>query len=217
MVIATICFMTKPLRVLIASDLFILSSFALISPIFAIFVLHNISGATIASAGMAITIQMFTKALFQIIVGKWVDEERGNCRELNTMVLGSILISLVPIGYIFCRSITDVYLVQVLYGLGQALAYPSWRVLFNRYLTTESAGYEFGVYDTVISFGIATAAAIGAYFAENYSFNLLFIMVSVISALGSTFLLSIFKYETTCNVPLPVSIKIRFKKGAEVK
>jgi MFS family permease len=204
--------MRQPLRLLIISDLFILSSFALISPIFSIFILKNIGQATIASAGMAVTIQMFTKALFQIIVGKWADEERGNCRELNAMIVGSILISLVPIGYIFCRNVIDVYIIQVLYGLGQAFAYPTWRVLFNRYLNQEKAGYEFGVYDTITSFGIASAAAIGGYLAQNYSFNLLFIIVSVVSFIGSTFLISIFKHEAACPVLLPVGIKLKFRK-----
>lgn len=201
--------MKRPLRTLIISDLFILSSFALISPIFAIFILNNLGHATIASAGMAVTIQMFTKALFQIVVGKWTDEEKGNCRELNAMIIGSVMISLVPIGYLFCKEVTDVYIVQVLYGLGQALAYPSWRVLFNRYLNQEKAGYEFGVYDTITSFGIATSAAIGAYFAENFSFHMLFIVVSVMSMVGSAFLISIFKDETSCSIFIPTRFKIR--------
>ena len=209
--------MKRALRTLIISDMFILSSFALISPIFAVFILNNIGQATVASVGMAVTIQLFTKAIFQIIVGKWADEEKGNCRELNAMIVGATLISLVPIGYIFCRSVIDVYVIQVLYGLGQALAYPTWRVLFNRYLNQDKAGYEFGVYDTMTSFGMASAAAIGAYFAQNYSFNVLFVIVSIMSFIGSLFLISIFKQETSCPVFLPVGIKLKFNKQTTVK
>lgn len=201
--------MQRPLRALIISDLFILSGFSLISPIFAIFILNNLGGATIASAGMAVTIQMFTKALFQIIVGKWADEERGNCRELNAMIVGTTIISLVPIGYLFCKEVTDVYIMQVLYGIGQALAYPTWRVLFNRYVNQEKAGYEFGIYDTVTSFGMATSAAIGAYFAQTFSFQLLFIIVSCLSLVGSVFLITIFKDETSCPIYAVPHRKIR--------
>lgn len=204
--------MNKSLRVLIISDLFIMSSFGLIQPIFSIFILNNIAGATIASAGMAITIQLFTKALFQIIVGKWTDTEKGNCRELYAMLAGSLLISIVPLGYLVCKNITDLYIIQILYGLGQALAYPSWKVLFNRYINQDKAGYEFSIYDTTVGFGIATTAAIGGYFAEIYSFLPLFIAVSILSFFGTMFLVYIFKHELTCRVQLPISIQLRFKK-----
>lgn len=204
--------MNKPLRALIISDLFIMSSFGLVQPIFSIYILNQIAGATIAAAGMAITIQMFTKALLQIIVGKWTDNEKGNCRELYAMLAGSLLISAVPLGYLICKDITDLYIIQVLYGLGQALAYPSWKVLFNRYINQDKAGYEFSIYDTVIGFGVAAAAAIGGYFAEIYSFTPLFIAVSILSFLGTLFLTYIFKHEFTCRVQLPISVELKFKK-----
>ncbi len=208
--------MNKPLRALIISDLFIMSSFGLIQPIFSIYILNNIAGATIASAGMAITIQLFTKALFQIIVGKWTDDEKGNCRELYAMLAGSMLISIVPLGYLICKDVAGIYIIQVLYGLGQALAYPSWKVLFNRYINQDKAGYEFSIYDTTIGFGVATAAAIGGYFAETYSFLPLFIAVSILSFLGTMFLTYIFKHEFTCRVQLPVAVQLRFKKKERI-
>lgn len=204
--------MHKGLRALILSDLFILSSFGLIQPIFSIFIIRNITGATIASAGMAITIQLFTKSLLQIIVGKWTDEEAGNCRELYAMLAGSLLISVVPLGYLVCKNVSSLYIIQMLYGLGQALAYPSWKVLFNRYLNQDKAGYEFSIYDTVTGFGMATAAAIGGYFAETYSFVPLFIAVSILSFLGTSFLTYIFKHEFTCRVRLPIAVQLRFRK-----
>lgn len=205
--------MNKALRVLILSDLFILSSFGLISPIFSIFIIKQIPDATIASAGMAITIQMFTKAILQIIVGKWTDEEKGNCRELYSMLAGSLLISIVPLGYILCKTIAGLYLIQIMYGLGQALAYPSWKVLFNRYLNQDRAGYEFSIYDTVVGLGIASAAAIGGYIANTYSFTPLFIAVSTVSFLGAGLLVYIFKEECTCRIHLPVSAELKLKYG----
>jgi predicted Kef-type K+ transport protein len=77
--------MHKVLRTLIVSDIFIVGSFGLLQPIFAVFVIQGIEGATLTSVGMALTIQMFTKAAFQILVGKWDDEGEGNKRELETL------------------------------------------------------------------------------------------------------------------------------------
>lgn len=190
--------MHKIIRSLVVSDLFILSSYGLIQPIFSIFILRNVVDATITGVGVALTIELFTRAVFQIVIAKWADEERGNCRELYTLLLGSLLISIVPVGYLLSRTMLMVYFAQFVHGLGQALSYPSWRVLFTRYIRQDQAGYEWGIYDTVTSLGIAGAATIGAYFADTYSFTYLFVIVSVLSFLGTGFIVHIFNHEFTC-------------------
>lgn len=194
--------MNKVLRTLVVSDLFILSSFGLIQPIFAVFLLKNIATTTITSVGVAITIQIFTKAVLQIFIARWTDEERGNCRELYTLLAGSLIISLVPLGYILAHSISHIYLVQIIYGIGQALSYPSWRVIFTRYLSQERTGLEWGIYDTITSFGVALAATLGAYFAEQYSFTHLFIFVAIMSLVGTMFIAHIFQQEFSCRIKL---------------
>lgn len=195
--------MNRVLRTLILSDLFVLSSFGLIQPIFAVFVITGITGATVAAAGIAVTIQLFTKACFQILVARWADSERGNCRELYALLAGSLIVSLVPLGYALCQDLWQLYLTQFFYGLGQALNYPSWRVLFTRYMNASEAGYEWGVYDTIISFGTAGSAAIGGVLAQQFSFVYLFIFVSILSLVGTSFLTFIFQQEFTCRIKLP--------------
>lgn len=195
--------MNKVTRTLILSDLFILSSFGLIQPIFSIFILKNIPDGTIAAAGIAITIQTLTKALFQIPISRWTDEDQGNCRELYTLILGSVFISITPALYIVIHSVAQLYIIQIIYGLGLALSFPSWRVLFSRYLNKDHAGYEYSVYDTVVSLGIAATASIGAYVAQIYSFQILFAVGSIFSFVGTAFLITIFKDEFSCHVPLP--------------
>lgn len=187
--------MHKILRALILSDLFILGSFGLIQPIFAVFMLSEITGVNLTAIGVATAIQLVTKGVFQIAVGKWTDEERGNKRELAAMFVGSALMTLVPIGYAFSSAITHIYLLQFVYGLGSALVYPGWVVVFMRYTRENNAGYEWGVYNTVISFGSAAAAFLGANLAETYSFFALFIVVSLLSLVGTSFILHIFKHE----------------------
>lgn len=187
--------MNKVLRLLTLSDLFILSGFGLIQPIFAIFVIQQIPGATITAVGISTAIQLFTCGIFQIIIGKWADEEKGNKRELTGLVIGSILISFVPLGYIIAKSLAVLFFIQFLYGLGQAFWYPSWRVIFSRYADRNKEGYEWATYSTVVSFGAAGAAALGGFFVEQFSFATIFIIVSIASFIGSTFLIQIFNRE----------------------
>ncbi len=187
--------MHKILRSLILSDFFILSSFGLVQPIFALFIMNNITGATVTAVGVAVTIQLVVKAVFQIIVGKWADEGDGNRRDLIALIAGSVLQSCVPLGYLFLHNLAEIYVLQVIYGLGLALAYPGWMVIFTRYIRSDKAGYEWGVYNTTISLGTAVAAALGAYLADIYSFNVLFVIVSILSFVGTGFIVHIFIHD----------------------
>jgi MFS family permease len=189
--------MNLVLRALILADLFILGGFGLVQPIFAVYMLQNLGGATVASVGVALTVQLFVKAVFQILVGKWGDEEKGNKRELLCLLAGSILISFVPIGFVFAKNVGHVYLIQALFGFGQALNYPSWRVMFSRYTLHDKAGYQWGVYDTVVSLATAASAALGGFIAQSYSFHYLFLLVSFLSFIGTGFIVHIFKHEFT--------------------
>lgn len=189
--------MHKILRALILSDLFILGSFGLIQPIFAIYMLNNISGATVVAIGVATAVQLITKSILQIFVAKWTDDERGNRRELITLFTGSVVMSLVPLGFIFSSNITHVFLLQFFYGIGSALVYPGWVVVFMRYTRDEKAGFEWSLYNTIISLGTAFAAFFGAYVAETYNFDYLFVGVSVLSFVGTGFIVYVFKHEFT--------------------
>lgn len=189
--------MHRILRVLILSDLFILGGFGLIQPVFAIFILQQINQATVTAVGLAVAVQLLTKALFQSFVGRWSDEERGNRRELGTLFVGSLIMSLVPLGYFFSHTLAQVFFLQFAYGLGGALAYPGWMVIFTRYLRHDKAGYEWGAYNTIITLGTAATAFLGAYIVDQYSFQHLFVLICGLSLLGTSLLTYIFKHEFT--------------------
>lgn len=190
--------MHKVLRALILSDLFLLGGFGLISPIFAVFMLGGgISGATITAVGIATAVQLVAKGFFQIAIAKWTDAEAGNRRELLALFVGSLLMSFAPFGFIFATTVWHVYLIQFIYGFGAACAFPGWVVIYSRYGRQEKAGYEWSVYNTVISFGTAVTAYLGATLADTFSFNVLFIIVGLLSLIGASFIIVIFQHEFT--------------------
>lgn len=189
--------MHKVLRALISSDLFLLGGFGLIQPVFAVFMLEDIGGATLTAAGIATAIQLVTKGIMQIVVSKWTDGDEGNRRELVSLFAGSVIMSVVPFFLAHASTLAHIYILQFCYGLGAAVAYPGWMVIYSRYARQEHAGYEWSIYSTVISFAMAATAAIGAYLADFYSFKTLFYVVGLFSIVGTLFIFYIFKTEFT--------------------
>ena len=185
--------MNKKLLLLILSDVLILSSFGLLAPIFAIFIIGNIEGGSIVAAGLATTIFLVVKCTVQLPLSKYfVDKEKHKTRSL---LIGTFLIITVPFIYIFATHVNTIYIAQAVYGLGAALAYPAWFSLFTAYIDKKHKGFEYTLWSTGVGIGSAIAAFFGAKIAELLGFKTLFFFVGVIAFLGFLLLIVLDRIE----------------------
>lgn len=183
--------LNKIISFLILSDFFILAGWGLVSPIFAVFVTDQIPGAGVGAVGLASTIYLLLKSGLQVPLASIIDRIRGEKDDFLAMMIGSIIITIVPLLYIFVRTVPQLFLVQALYGIGGALSYPSWMALFTRHVDKQKEGWSWSIYYTTVDLSGAAVAAIGGYLAEKIGFDSLFLLVFGFSLLGSMVLLEI--------------------------
>lgn len=181
------------IRTLTIADVFILFGFGLVGPIFAIFLTENIKGGSVEVVGIASMIYLITKSLGQLPVAQVIDKIKGERDDFWTMVVGSIGISSVPLLYLLARVPLHVYIIQFIYGLSQAMVFPSWMAIFTRHIEPEKEGIAWGLYYTLIDLSSAGAALLGGIIAKNMGFAPLFIAVSTISLFGSSWLMLVYK------------------------
>jgi DHA1 family quinolone resistance protein-like MFS transporter len=166
--------MNKTLKILILSDIFILGGFGLITPILAIFIEGGLKDGTVFAAGMASMIWFFTYSILQIVFSyKFNPKDR-----LWMLRLGTIIIALVPFGYIFMTSVNHLYAIEFLYGIGAAFAYPSWSSLFTSHLEKGARGFQYSLHSSGVGFAAAITAGVGGWLADNVTLNLGFINLS---------------------------------------
>ena len=95
--------MNLKLKLLILSDVFILSSFGLIAPIFAVFIDGGVEGGNLVSAGLATTIFLIVKSSVQLPLSKYlIDREK---HKTHLLLLGTALIITVPFIYVFLSAL----------------------------------------------------------------------------------------------------------------
>ncbi len=176
------------IKILIFSDLLVLSGFGLITPIFAVFITENISGGNLATVGVASAIYLGSKSLFQIPVAIFSDKIKGERDDFTFLMIGSLLFSLIPLAYIFITTPDMLYLVQFFYGAATALTIPTWYAIFTRHIDRNKEGVEWGAYNTLTDLGAAISASIGGFLALQLGFSKLFLVVCLFSVLGTTFL-----------------------------
>jgi MFS family permease len=191
--------MNKTLKLLIISDIFIIGAFGLITPILSIFIEGGLTGGGIFAAGVASAIWFVTHSVLQIIFSyKFNPKDR-----LWMLWLGTIIITIVPFAYIFITHVYHLYLIEFLYGLGAALAYPAWSSLFTAHLEKGKRGFQYSLHSSGYSFAAAITAVVGGWLAENVhldlgfvqlnGFQIVFALTGIFSLVGLVFLFKIDK------------------------
>lgn len=172
--------MNKTLKLLIISDIFIFGGMGLVSPILAIFIKDNLVGGTIMAAGVASMIFLITHSLLQLLFAyKFNPKDR-----IWMLILGTVLITLVPFGYIFSTHIYHIYLVEFIFGVGAAFAYPSWSSLFTSNLEKGKRGFQYSIYSSSVGLGTAITAGVGAWLAERIGFEIVFAITGLLAIIG---------------------------------
>lgn len=151
--------MQKIIKLLIYSDIFLITGFGLIAPIFAIFIKENLIGGSLVSAGLASSLYLVVKSVVELPSAKYVDKHR---HRVLFLILGTFLISIVPFLYVFSTHVKHIYIAQVLYGFGAALSTPTFLALFSKHLDKKKEDFEWAVYGSVMGLGTAATAYLGA-------------------------------------------------------
>lgn len=177
------------IKILTISDIFIISGFGLVAPIFAVYVTDNISGGSLQAAGVASMIYLLARSLGQIPVAHILDKIVGERDDFKALFYGTLVTSFVPLLYIFVDSVWQLYLVQLIYGISASFIAPSWLAMFTRHVDKNHEGMEWSIYSMTTDLGAAAVAGLGGIIAYSYGFRPLFVMVFLMSITGTLFLL----------------------------
>jgi len=175
--------MNNTTKLLIISDIFVLTGFGLIDPILSIFIKWNLVGGTIFAAGAASMLFIITKSIVQMPFSRYVDKH-GRISRIKGLIIGTFLVSSVPFIYVFSNNIVFIYIAQVIHGFGSGLAFPSWMGLWSKNLNEEQRSFEWSLYSTLIGIGTGLSGLIGAEIAELFGFTYTFLMVGIMSIIG---------------------------------
>ncbi len=184
--------MNRILTTLVLSDVFLVSSFGLVSPIFAVFVNQQVLGGSLIVVGIGESIYLAVKSILQLPIGILIDRISGEKIDFYLAISGSLLINISVFLYIFATLPIHIYLIQALMGVAGAISYPAWMGLFSRNMEQGKESFVWSVHSTFTELFSAAAAAIGGYIATTLGFHSLFLVVSAMGFAGTVFLITIY-------------------------
>lgn len=184
----------KVIQILIYSDILIVSAFTIFSPVFAIFVNNQIIGASVRTVGFAIAIYWIIRTVVQLPIARFLDKYDGERDEFLALLFGSFLFSAIPFLYIFVRYPWQIYVLHGIFGLADSLAASSYLSVFSRHLTLERMSFEWSLRSVFVGVGSAIAGAFGGTLADFWGFKSVFILIGILSFIGSIILIFLNPY-----------------------
>lgn len=187
----------RVIRHLVISDFVINFAFGLLGPIFAVFILKNVPGSSLKVIGLSTTFYWIARTLSTVPLSKLMDRTDGERDEFFFAIIGSVIFSSVPLFYLFAHAPWHLYLIQFVNGLANSMAVPAWRILFTDHIDRGKTGFEWSLEDIAIGVAMGTSAYLGSLLAEKFGFQVVFVLLSILSYAGTIILIPLYKDAKT--------------------
>ncbi|HVZ11239.1 MAG TPA: MFS transporter [Candidatus Paceibacterota bacterium] len=182
------------IRYLVIADFFVNAGFSFFAPVLAIFITGQIKGGTIEAVGIGTAIVQIIKVVFELPIARILDRNHGEYDDYVSLVFGAVLITLVPFLYLLASTITHMYIIQAIYGLGIAFVLPPWYAIFSRHVDPTQESFEWTLDSVSIGIAAAAAAAAGGFLAQRFGFDFVFLAAGALAILGGVLQCKIFRY-----------------------
>ena len=181
----------RVIRYLIAYDFVLNFAFGLLAPIFAVFVIQNIEGAqaNVKIIGIATSIYWIARIVSSTPLSRFMDRTDGERDEFYFVIVGTILISTVPLLLIFAKVPWQLYVIQFFHGLANSMAVPGWRILFTDHIDKGKTGYEWSIEDIAIGIAVGSSAYLGSLLADAFGFVTVLVLLSGLGYMSAALLI----------------------------
>jgi len=181
----------KVVKTLILADFFLQAGWGLIGPIFAVFIIKNIRGGSLAMIGFVAATYWIAKSISQPFIAYFFDLKKGEKDDFKFLIVGMYVANLIPLGYLFSSQIWQIFLLEFIRGLAMACVIPTWSGIFTRHIDKGWEAFSWSIESTAIGFAFGFAAAFGGVMATILGFKIVFVLVSTFGLTASSVLLLI--------------------------
>ena len=170
----------RVVKLFIMSDFMFLGGWGLIAPIFAIFVVQEIDGATIVTVGAVAAVYWFVKAIVQLPVALYLDKKEGERDDFHSLIFSLLLSGLASFSFLVVQSIPALFLVIFLKGVAFGFYTPAWAAIFSRHLDKKRYAFDWSLDHASIAFASGLAGLTGGVLASVFGFQAVFIFAGVL-------------------------------------
>jgi MFS family permease len=149
---------------------------SLLGPLYALYVSKFSVNPT--DIGLSWGLYLFSSTICMFALTKYGD---GIKRKRNLLLGGYLVRAIVWFLYISVGSLGELFLLQVILGIGEGLGSPAHNAIFAEHLDKGRHIQEFSGQGIIFNFIAAVAAVIGGFIVNQYGFGVLFVIMGFLA------------------------------------
>ncbi len=181
---------SRIIKFFVLSDLLLVAGWGLAEPIFSIFVINQVRGATLVTVGVAVAIYWILRSVLLIPIARVLDKIRGERDDFYALIAGLCIAAATAVWFVFVREVWQLYLAQALHAIGFALYVTAWSGMFSRHLDGDRVSFEWAIENTALSVAAGVSGLLGGIIASRFGFSVVFISVAALSLIAAVTLIA---------------------------
>ena len=164
----------RVIKYFVIVDLVFLSGWGLLGPIFSIFVLERVEGATLLTVGAVASFYWIVRAMVEFPVALYIDKKEGEKDDFYVLLLGLMLAGFSAISFLLVKTVASLFLVQFIQAIAFSLYTPAWSAIFSRHLDKKRTAFDWSLDHTAIGLSFGVSAFIGGALTNFFGFESVF-------------------------------------------
>ncbi len=179
----------RVIKYFVLADLALLAGWGLVQPVFSVFVIQKVAGATLVTVGVAAAIYWILKSILQMPVANYLDKTDGETDDFRTLIASLFMAAVASFLYLAVSKPWHLYLVEVVHAIAFALYVPAWSAIFSRHIDKDRVSFEWSFDNTVAGLSAGVSGFLGGVVAGWLGFSGVFILAGVFSMVAAFILL----------------------------
>lgn len=181
---------SRIVKIFIMTDFVLLAGWGLIEPVFSIFIIEHIAGATLVTVGFSAAIYWITKSIMQIPIANFLDRIRNEKVAFLAVIAGLTLGGITAFLFMLIREPWQLYLLQFVHSVAFGLYIPAWSGLFAKHLDKDHFSLDFSLDSTAVGIAAGISGMVGGILANWFGFPIVFIFAGLLTFVAAGVLLS---------------------------
>lgn len=181
----------RVVKYMVFADLSLFIGWGFISPMFSIFVLEKIEGATLLTVGIASAMYWVARASVQPFVAQLLDKRKGEKDDYFALLGALVCAGIAAFLIAYARDKSILYAFQVFHGASLGVYSVAWPSIFTRHMDKGKVAFDWSLDRGSVGLAVAVASISGAKVAELLGFEMVFIIAGIGSIASALILLAI--------------------------
>ncbi len=181
----------RVVKYFILVDLALLAGWGLIDPIFSIFIVNYVAGATLVTVGITTAMYWFLKSMLQMPFANYLDRTSGEKDDFYALILGLFIVSFAAFSFTLVHEQWQLYVTQALKAVGFSLYAATWPAIFSRHLDKDRVSFDWAFDSTAVSISAGAAGLMGSIIAKYWGFSSVFLFGGFFSLLSALVLVAV--------------------------